>query len=711
MEAEQVRAVAPDARRNLAWELARLAGVLARHLERQRRRGRTAAADLLQGYVVEEGEADGLVAAIAARWAARAAAASSAAPALAPARPPESETPGCELPLARVVRTFGLDAVEYDAVLMALASELDAAWGRLCGYLNDHVGRTRPTLGLVLEIAAAERAGQAPPSPLDMCRRPVVRDGLLELEGDGPLPGLPLRLSRAMAARLSGIDDDEPVEPGCRAFAREPGALARLVIDDDVRRSAASWAGRAGRRTGPSAPPLVVTGASGSGRVALARAALAEAGLPATVLEIHAGATVADRLMVGRREARWGDAALIVEVCAPFATDAEWEALWRGLTAGAGPVALVVTPEAVDRVVATAPAPPVLLRIGRPSLAMRAALWRALVPTGLGDAEVDQLAARFTFGAGTMARVLAQAVAEAALDAKATSRVDAARLARACRAYGETAMGPLSQKLPLPYGRGDLVLPDALGVELDLARAWIRHQGHVVEAWGFGKRVAQGRGLTALFSGPPGTGKTMAAQVLARDLGVDLFRVDLSRVMSKWIGETEKNLGRLFDDAQAAGVMLFFDEADALFGKRSEVKDAHDRYANVEIGYLLQRMEEHEGITVLASNRMIDMDEAFLRRFHFILDFPMPARQERLRIWQGMFPAEAARAPGLSLQALADRFEISGGEIRNAVLAAAYLAAAEAQAIGMSQLVRALRRELLKNGRVVDEAAFAGFGL
>jgi SpoVK/Ycf46/Vps4 family AAA+-type ATPase len=256
--------------------------------------------------------------------------------------------------------------------------------------------------------------------------------------------------------------------------------------------------------------------------------------------------------------------------------------------------------------------------------------------------------------------------------------------------------------LAQPCTREDLILPQELLDELDLASAWMRNRRLVFEDWGFGRRIVLGQGLTALFAGGPGTGKTMAAQVLARELGLELFRVDLSRVMSKYIGETEKNLSRLFDDARASGAILFFDEADALFGKRTEVKDAHDRYANLEIGYLLQRMEEHTGTTVLATNRVGDLDEAFTRRFHFILNFPMPRIPERRRIWEGMFPRDAKREAGIDLDMLARQYEISGGEIRNSVLSAAFIAAGEGVPIGMRHLKRGLRRELLKNGRVLD---------
>jgi SpoVK/Ycf46/Vps4 family AAA+-type ATPase len=262
-------------------------------------------------------------------------------------------------------------------------------------------------------------------------------------------------------------------------------------------------------------------------------------------------------------------------------------------------------------------------------------------------------------------------------------------------------MGPLARKLSLPYEWNELVVPPHVLAELQLARTWVREQRTVLDRWGFARRLPLGRGLTMLFSGQPGTGKTMAAQVLARELGMDLYRVDLSRVVNKYIGETEKNLACLFDESLAAGAILFFDEADALFGKRSEVKDAHDRYANLEIGYLLQRMEEHEGVTILASNRARDMDEAFTRRFHFLIDFPMPDEAHRLKIWAGMFPPEALRDGDVDLPAMAKSFEVSGGEIKNAALSAAFVAAGQRAPLSTDHVKRAVKRELQKGGRVV----------
>ena len=322
---------------------------------------------------------------------------------------------------------------------------------------------------------------------------------------------------------------------------------------------------------------------------------------------------------------------------------------------------------------------------------------------GAGRDLCDDLAARFRFNPGRTAQAVRRARAAALLRPPGQRRLSAELIWAACRDVGAAAMGPVARKLPLPYAWDDLVVPDAVRDELKLALAWVRQQGKVMDEWGFGRRIVSGRGLTCLFGGPPGTGKTMAAQVLGRELGLDVYSVDVSQEMDKYIGETEKKLARLFDEAEACSAVLFFDEADALFGKRSEVSDAHDRYANVQIAYLLQRMEQYEGVTVLATNRARDLDEAFTRRFHFIVEFPMPDEAHRLRIWHAALPRQATGEKGLDLATLARDFEISGGEIKNVVLAAAYLAASESEVIGMAHLRKAIRREFTKAGRVFDE--------
>jgi MoxR-like ATPase len=685
-----------DTQSELRAELRRILELLVRHLAAQRARGRTPATDPLRGLAIEEGEAEGLLHELAADL---------ARPRTAPRDRPATSSDltgrdrsGDESPLCRARRVFGLDPLEFDALVLALAVEVDQRFSRLVAFLNDHVARTRPTVGLVLALTNADRGA------VEFCRWSAVRQGLLQVEGDGPLSGLALRVAPELLPRLAapGVVDRRP--QGVRLRPDDGPRLDELVIDPVPRARLDRWA--AALRAGAAVPPLVLAGPPGGGRATAAQAASSSAGRP--LIEVAWAperADRADRLGVAAREAIWHGATLLIRT-AEVGRDPDLAGLWDILAAWDLPLALALPVDLVEPACATAPVEPTVVDLEGTTIAQREALWRRLLPAAgcglrarLSDGELTELAARYDFPPGTLARALRRAAAERS---GSSDPLDFESLSRACRAVGTAGMGPLAQRLAQPYTRSDLVLPQELHDELDLAAAWMRHRRRVFEDWGFGRRMALGQGLTALFTGAPGTGKTMAAQVLARELGLELFRVELSRVMSKYIGDTEKNLSRLFDDARASGAILFFDEADALFGKRTEVKDAHDRYANLEIGYLLQRMEEHVGTTILATNRFGDLDEAFTRRFYFILDFPMPRSPERRRIWEGMLPRDAERQPGIDLDLLARDYEISGGEIRNSVLSAAFIAADEGAPIGLSHLKRGLRRELLKTGRVLD---------
>jgi SpoVK/Ycf46/Vps4 family AAA+-type ATPase len=233
---------------------------------------------------------------------------------------------------------------------------------------------------------------------------------------------------------------------------------------------------------------------------------------------------------------------------------------------------------------------------------------------------------------------------------------------------------------------------------------------HVVHGdWGFDRKLSLGKGLSALFSGPPGTGKTMAAEVIAGDLGLDLYKIDLSQVVSKYIGETEKNMDRLFNEARAGNAILFFDECDALFGKRTTVQDAHDRYANIEIAYLLQKLDEHDGLSILASNLRQNLDAAFTRRLTFIVEFPFPDAGSRRRIWESIWPAQLPRSESLDLDFMATQFKLPGGAVRNIAVAAAFLAAEAQTELTTEHLLWATRRELEKSGRRVSRAEFGSY--
>ena len=264
----------------------------------------------------------------------------------------------------------------------------------------------------------------------------------------------------------------------------------------------------------------------------------------------------------------------------------------------------------------------------------------------------------------------------------------------------------MARKITPEYKWGDIVLPADRLEQLREVCNHVKYRDRVYGKWGFGRKLSLGKGLSVLFAGPSGTGKTMAAEIIAGELGLDLYKIDLSTVVSKYIGETEKNLSRIFIEAETSNAILFFDEADALFGKRSEVKDSHDRYANIENGYLLQRMEEYEGVVILATNFRKNMDEAFVRRLHFTVEFPFPNEEDRRRIWERIWPQDTPKSSALNLDFMARRFELTGGNIRNIALASAFLAADNRNMVDMTHLLHATKREYQKMGKVVSESEF-----
>jgi hypothetical protein len=344
-----------------------------------------------------------------------------------------------------------------------------------------------------------------------------------------------------------------------------------------------------------------------------------------------------------------------------------------------------------------------------PAVPVREQVWKQALQETLPEAPADlaaPLAERFLLTPGQI-REATTALAHRRLVHGGAQPVTFERLAAACRAQAQHDLAALAARIEPRRTWEDLILPSDTLAQLHELCSQVRHEHLVHDRWGFGRRLSRGRGVSALFSGPPGTGKTMAAEVIAADLQLDLYRIDLARVVSKYIGETEKNLARIFAEAGDSNAILFFDEADALFGKRTEISDAHDRYANLETSYLLQRMEEHAGVVILASNLRENLDEAFLRRIRFLVDLPFPDAASRRRIWQTHFPMEAPVAEDLDCTLLAERVPVAGGNIKNIVLSAAFFAAADGGIIRMEHLLRGTRREYEKIGKLWDEEGFA----
>jgi hypothetical protein len=629
---------------------------------------------------------------------------------------------GEEPRLERLGSVFGLTRFEQDVVMIALAAEVDLKYERLYAYLQDDVTRKRPTVDLVFRLAglgARERLA---------ARRSFDADGALqswELVGlyDDPAARRPVLLSRFLklderiVGYLLGSDSIDAHLAPLRAVPA-PDDVTGLSprVQEQLNQWSAGW-----RWHQPATPPVIlVHGRYGAGHRSAASALAAAFGRPLLLLEASALSTaevsLARRIMLAQREAMLTDAVLCWEpVDALLHTEpgqeADYRAFTRSLAAGQVPVVLLAE-RAWEPGRALQQRPFLRLELADPSYAERRDLWAHRLNGSshhLESNDISDLAARFRLSHGQIRDAVTRAHTLAWARDPSTARMSADDLDAACRAQAHHRLGTLARKLLPRYGWDDIVLPAPQLTTLRLVAAMIRQRPTVYGAWGFDRKLAMGKGVITLFAGPSGTGKTMAAEILARDLGLDLYRIDLSSVVNKYIGETEKNLERLFSEAQDSDAILFFDEADALFGKRSGVSDAHDRYANIETAYLLQRTEQYNGLVILASNLPRNMDDAFVRRVHYTINFAVPEEEERLEIWRRTFPTEAPRADDLDLEFLARRLKITGGNIRNIILAAAFLAAEDNVPIGMRHLVRATGYELQKMGRMLVESDFGKY--
>ncbi len=358
----------------------------------------------------------------------------------------------------------------------------------------------------------------------------------------------------------------------------------------------------------------------------------------------------------------------------------------------------------------------VSLELPAPGLSQRRKLWDSLaaerISSGLrfgSDVDWPEVTAKFRMTPGKMEAALDVATSIARLRDSEQLELRAEDLRRGLYSQSNARLNTLARKLSPRYTWEDIVLPPNALAQLRELCSQVKQRQTVYVDWGFDSRLSLGKGLCALLCGQSGVGKTMAVEIIASELQMEAFKIDLSNVVSKYIGETEKNLSRIFHEAESSNAILFFDEADSLFGKRSEIKDAHDRYANIETSYLLQRIEEFEGLVILATNLRKNIDDAFFRRMQFVVEFPFPDAAYRYRIWRQHFPSEAPAADDIDFTYLAKRFNLSGGNIKNVVVTAAFLAAQNGRVIRMEHMIRATKREYEKMGRLCTDNEFAPY--
>ncbi|MFJ8628381.1 AAA family ATPase [Kitasatospora sp. NPDC093550] len=624
----------------------------------------------------------------------------------APAPPP----PGSRL--ARLSEAFGLLPVDLELLLVALAPDLDTRFEQLYGYLNDDLTRRRPTVGLALELCGLSGAGAG--RFRFAVRAPLIAGGLLEVaEPERPLLSRTLRVPDRVTAHLLG--DDEPdgaldglahrAAPAGGAYgtgAPDAGAPDTGGAEDFVRqvRAAAADGGLVHLldREGYAGPPAV--------------AALAADGAPPLVVDAAALAArpYPGLVRVLAREARLTGAGVLLGPLDRLEPERpERAALLRELCAALAPVPLVVHgPQVWDPLWARES--PVVVTVPPPDARGRSERWaRALAgpsdgrePEPLSE-ELAEAVAAYRVDQEKLERAASVAVRTAAAERRPVRAED---LRSAVRAQNAAGLARLARRIEPAVGWADLVLPDPTAGRLRELVLRARHRDRVLGQWRMRPGGGRGNGVIALFAGESGTGKTMSAEVVAAELGMELYVVDLSTVVDKYIGETEKNLERIFTEAAQVNGVLLFDEADALFGKRSQVKDAQDRHANVETAYLLQRMESFEGIAVLTSNLRANLDEAFTRRLDVIAEFPLPDEAQRRVLWDRCLGPRLPRGDDLDLDFCARNFELTGGSIRACAVSAAYLAAGAGTPLGMAQLVAAVIGEYRKLGRLVLESEF-----
>jgi hypothetical protein len=594
-------------------------------------------------------------------------------------------------PLDVLAQDFGLTPVAVAMLFTIIAPRLRGDLARLYGILSNDADRPpvdEHLLGQLLGPSLRPEISRE----LD-ADRPLRRFGLVRT-GAGERPFVPLTVDphvvRYIANRPPEGEPDQALKVRQVDRDLEELQLPRELILDAMRFLASPRPGELVR--------IVVRGRPGSGRHTLLASLAARAGRALGVIDLEAVRGEPGRLAQTLEQVLRSALLRGLIPCVDGLSDPDTQVQVASVLRGhPGPIAIRLPSEAR---VALDPGY-LLLDLPPRDERERTESWAIVLERhGIELPDASELAARYRVGPGIIERVCAEVSRQPERPADPSAWVR--ELDGAVRQHLENRLGTTTNRVTRLASWADIVLPEDILDSLLELTARVRHRKQVYESWGFDRSMTTSRGITALFSGSPGTGKTMVAGVIARDLGLDLYRVDVSRITSKWIGETEKNLGSLFDAAEDGQVMLLFDEADSLFGKRTEVKSSVDRYANMEVNYLLQRLDSFEGIAILTTNFGTSIDAAFKRRLTYRVTFPFPDEEMREQLWKSLLPPEVPVAGTLDFAALARQFRLSGGYIRNATLRAAFLAAEEGSALTHAHIERAIRMEFREIGNLAE---------
>jgi AAA+ superfamily predicted ATPase len=633
---------------------------------------------------------------------------------------PASTKEGIATRLARVARTVPtfkaaarihrLTGIDLAILLIALAPDVDLKYERIYGYLQDDISRKRPAPDLIANLLAG-----GVDSRLTLLSRleagcPLVRAGVVALAATPDTPWL---------ARSVVVDELwGNWLTGGKAIGSALSTCSRLLVPEidgeialDVHPRIRALIARSMEVPSPGRrrPCVWMHGPHGAGKFALANALASEHGLKLLAVDVRnfsSAVEVADKVQRADRAGTLFGALLYFHGVGELARRGAH--LLREFTDVLSTVSAphVVASLEAFRSLHGPPLDVVRVPMRFPTAAQRQRIWeRALAScrTGAEPSALVRVATHFSLSAAQIGQAARDIATDASIES--TGALAYCDLAAAARQQCGSELASLAQRVVPQASFDSLVTATEVQAQLREICTHVGARETVRAEWAPGSVHARRMGITALFVGPSGTGKTLAAEAVARELGIDMYRIDLASIVSKYIGETEKNLDRVFAAAEHANAVLFFDEADALFGKRSEVKDAHDRYANIEIAYLLQKMEQFDGLAILATNLQRNLDEAFARRLTFTVTFPFPEEAERQRLWEQLWPPRAPRANDVDFRWFAHEFRLSGGNIRNAIFAAAHLAAANGQTVTRGHLMHATRREFQKLGKALADPA------
>ncbi len=633
---------------------------------------------------------------------------------------------GITLRLEELAHHFALTAIDIDILLICLAPELDLRYESLYSYLHGDVTKKRPSVDLVLNLLCPTLEAKLSVRQRFIPSSPLLKYHLLNLfddpSGQQPLLSKYLKIDERIANYLLNIDE---IDTRLRVYTNylvPQIPLNDLFIPVEMKQRLKLLAQKKEALTGGFI--FYFQGSYGVGKQTTAEALCHEFNMGLLVVDGDRIASLLENRLPNSepsafetticllcREARLQKAVLYWKGFDNLLEDGKkvWLESFMRQMEDVNLLTILAGNVTWEPVNALQNIPFLRVEFSHPTTAERMQMWKKCLKHEKSydsETELKELASKFRFSGGQIEDAAKTAHNLAQWRDPKNEQLTMGDIYAACRLQSNPKLSKLATKINPHYKWDDIILPPDLLKQLREICNSVKYRSLIYDEWGFDRKLAMGKGLNVFFAGLPGTGKTMSADILAGELGLELYKIDLSTVVSKYIGDTEKNLSRIFTEAKTSNAILFFDEADALFGKRSEVRDSHDRYANIETSYLLQQMEEYEGVVILATNLRKNMDDAFIRRMHFSLEFPFPSKKERQRIWEQILPDATPKSPDIDLNFMASRFEIAGGNIRNIALAAAFLAADDSAAIAMNHLICATRREYQKMGKIVSEGEF-----